>query len=768
MKSDPYQTPDLPEASPGPDPFDSLIRFLHVVNRKRMILIYAVTAAVCVGVIYYKRLPRQYSSSASLMIRQVSTDPKLETSLAAHGLMSSYKQLLLSDPVLISTVEQLDIRPPELAGQNDPSKWPSALRNMLTVSFSSQENILSAKCQSKDPAATVHVLEALTASSSKFMEDFQQDMSLDLVTRLDIERRELEERLFDREGELLKARKECGDISVSEGSDDSHPITQRVAQLSNELTSVRRRRLELESMYASMLTLVRSNADLTQALQKLSTIVGPEVLQRIPGQGTTNAETVRTLQDELQQMQSELSALSRHYGAGHSEIVRRQSLVNAQQKRLVTAQQEMQQQLNMGLRDPNVGRWILETIRTELTSVQQYEAALQYEYGSAEGQALALSDKLANIRVAEREVEILRQLHTSLLNRLSAIDIGQGGGAFRVAVLTEPLMPSNPVYPVLSTILVQFTAAALLLSLAVIYVMDLLDDRLRSPEEVRDQLHLPVLGIIRKLPEHELKETSLYVHDFPQTVQSESFRTLRTTLALSTTETGCIAVTSTEPGEGKTTLTANLAVAFAQTGKRTLLIDADMRRPGLSKLLNFRTQPGLSEILRAESDIPGECRERVITTEVPLLDVIPCGPRIQNAGMLLSMPALADTIDWAVSEYDQVIVDCPPSLAVSDAAMIGRCVDGMLFLLNPQSTNRRSVLRAVQHLRSMGLNLLGVVVNSMKDEKDSAYGGYGYGYGYGYGSKDAYGEDDDFAEQVESSDSLNEDDDSLYPIRKAA
>ncbi|MCA9112772.1 MAG: hypothetical protein KDA52_22660, partial [Planctomycetaceae bacterium] len=104
----------------------------------------------------------------------------------------------------------------------------------------------------------------------------------------------------------------------------------------------------------------------------------------------------------------------------------------------------------------------------------------------------------------------------------------------------------------------------------------------------------------------------------------------------------------------------------------------------------------------------------------------------------------------------------------SDAATIGRCVDGMLFLLNPQSTNRRSVLRAVQHLRSMGLNLLGVVVNSMKDEKDSAYGGYGYGYGYGYGSKDAYGEDDDFAEQVESSDSLNEDDDSLYPIRKAA
>ncbi|MCA9077643.1 MAG: polysaccharide biosynthesis tyrosine autokinase [Planctomycetaceae bacterium] len=770
VQRDPYQSADASEASPGPDPFDALIRFLHVINRRRMIVIYAVAAAVCVAVIYFKRIPEQYSSSASLMIRQLSTDPKLETSVAAHGLLSSYKQLLLSDPVLISTVENLQVRPPELAGKTDRSKWPAALRNMLKVSFSSKDNILEASCLSRDPASTVHVLETLTTSSSKFMEDFQHDMSHDLVTRLDGERRELEERLFERERQLLTARKECGDIGVSENSDEPHPLVQRVVELNNELTSVRRRRLEMQAMYSSIVYQIQANADLTQTLQKLASIVGPEALQRIPGQGTTNAATVRELQNELQQMETELTALRRHYGEKHAEIVRRQSLVNAQQKRLTAAQQEMQYQLSVGLRDPRVGKWMLETVQAELTTVQQYEASLQYEFSSAEAQALALSDKLADIRVAEREVATLRQLHESLLNRLSAIDIGQGHGGFRVAVLTEPLTPTRPVYPILSTIIFQFSLAAIALSVGAIYVMDLLDDRLRSPEEVRDQLQLSVLGIIRKLPEAELKESSLYVHSYPQTVQSECFRTLRTSLALSTAETNCIAVTSTEPGEGKTTLTANLATAFAQTGHRTLLIDADMRRPGLTKLFELRAKPGLSDILRAEADIAEECRERIIATDVPLLEMIPCGPRTQNAGLLLSMPALADMIDWAVSEYDQVIVDCPPSLAVSDAAMIGRCVDGTLFLLNPKSTNRRSVLRAVQHLRSMGLNLLGVVVNSMQEEKGSDYGGYGYGYGYGYGSKQAYGEDDEFMDQPEGDNSVDNraDDDGMNSISKAA
>ncbi len=165
-----------------------------------------------------------------------------------------------------------------------------------------------------------------------------------------------------------------------------------------------------------------------------------------------------------------------------------------------------------------------------------------------------------------------------------------------------------------------------------------------------------------------------------------------------------------------------------------------MRRPGLSRLLEIRGHGGLSEVLRADSDIPAMCKERIVQTEVPLLEVMPCGPRILNAGMLLSMPSLADILDWAVAEYDQVIVDCPPTLPVSDAAIVGRFVDGMLFLMNPDKTHRRSVARAVDQLRSMGLKIIGIVANtSLSDDSSS----YGYQYGYGYGNEYAYGHEDD-------------------------
>ena len=289
-----------------------------------------------------------------------------------------------------------------------------------------------------------------------------------------------------------------------------------------------------------------------------------------------------------------------------------------------------------------------------------------------------------------------------------------------------------------------------------IYVIDLMDDRLRSPEEVRDELGLAVLGVIRRLPDEELSQSRIYVHGFPQTPHAECFRTLKTAITLSPMETSCLAITSTEASEGKTTTTVNLAASYAQTGIRTLLIDADMRRPGLSRLLEVRGNGGLSEVLRAESDVPAMCKDRIVATEVPLLDVLPCGPRNMNAGMLLSMPALADILDWATSQYDQVIVDCPPTLPVSDAAIVGRLVDGMIFLMNPDKTHRRSVARAVDQLKAMGLKIVGIVANtSLSEESDS----YGYGYGYGYGVEYTYGHDDD----LESQDS-----DDPIDVRKAA
>lgn len=734
-------TPEQLDSS-EPQGFHAIMRFLRVVNRHRMILIGLVAVAAFFAIARHNRIPRQYEASAKLMVTQSSMDPGMQSAKAVEGLLSSYRQLLLSDKVLSETVKDMDSIPTELANQPDKTLWPVILRQMLTVTFEANQSVLQIKCRALSPESTVSTIEALKVSSSKFMAEYQKNMTVELMNQLELNRSQVEARLLDGENRLLQARRDCGDIAIKEGSNEQHPIVQRVSHLNSELTNIRTRRLELESTLVSARNLVMKQADLTPALQKLESIVGAKVMSRIPGSGATNVETVENRKADLRGLEAELAGLRRHFGNGHSEIQRRLTQIQSQREGLYEAQQALEQQISVGIRDHRVGQWLVSNIESELMATRDHEDSLNREYVVVESDALQLSDKLAGIQLASREVETLRELHSSLLNRLNSINIEQGTGNFKVATLSEPMLPRTHAYPVLTNTMAMFCLVAVALGLAIIYVIDLLDDRLRSPEEVREELGIPVVGIIRKMPENEVQNSTIYVHSYPQTPHAECFRTLKTSLTLSPLETKCLAVTSTEASEGKTTTTVNLAASYAQTGIRTLLIDADMRRPGLSRLLDVRGNGGLSEVLRAESDIPQLCRERTVSTIVPLLDVLPCGPRILNAGMLLSMPSLANVLEWAISEYDQVIVDCPPTLPVSDAAIVGRFVDGLLFLMNPDKTHRRSVTRAVDQLRSMGLKIVGIVANTSLSE-DSNKGGYQYGYGYGYGSDYSYGHDDE-------------------------
>jgi capsular exopolysaccharide synthesis family protein len=273
-----------------------------------------------------------------------------------------------------------------------------------------------------------------------------------------------------------------------------------------------------------------------------------------------------------------------------------------------------------------------------------------------------------------------------------------------------------------------------------------LDDRFRSPEELQEQLRVPVLAMIRQL---SLPQTAgleaIQVHVAPESVESEAFRTLRTTLAFSGQDMERIAVTSTEPGDGKTTVIANLAVSYAHAGKRTLLIDCDLRRPGLTKLFELRGSGGVSEILRSTEDIAALCAERVLATGVEGLDIIPCGPKPSNPAELLSGTRLSDLLAWAETHYDQILVDCPPILAASDAAIVGRLTDSLILVVQPEKNHRRLVLRAVNGLAAIGVHIGGVVANRVSTEKNSGYYGYGgYGYGYGYGdTENAAGEECD-------------------------
>jgi polysaccharide biosynthesis transport protein len=452
---------------------------------------------------------------------------------------------------------------------------------------------------------------------------------------------------------------------------------------------------------------------------------------------------------------SQLNALQEFYGPQHPRVIDVANRIRTTDSYLQGYQQRIDTRL-AEMRDKQLGPMLIQIGQQRLGEAREHEAAVRTSFEQSRQDAVQLNGDLAKLEILEHDLKWLRNLRDVLLNQIASIDVKQDRGDVRTAVVSEPALPKSATWPKLSTILIVCVAGGMALGMAVVYAIDILDDRFRSPEELRAQIGVPVLAMVRQLEDlHTVGIEGVQVYIKPDSVESEAFRTLRTALAFSGEETSRLVITSAEPGDGKTTVMSNLACSFVQAGKRTLLIDADMRRPGLTGLMGMKGQSGLSDLLMSDQpvaeQIPGLLRK------LPLegLDFVPAGPRRPNPGEMLAGPRLADLLAWAESEYDQILIDSPPALAATDSSIIGRIVDGIVLVVQPKKNQRRLVMRAAEGLADVGVKLLGVVVNRVGgDQEDKIYGyGSGYGYGYGYG----YGHDSEDAGSELSLDSLKRD-----------
>jgi capsular exopolysaccharide synthesis family protein len=448
----------------------------------------------------------------------------------------------------------------------------------------------------------------------------------------------------------------------------------------------------------------------------------------------------------LIEVQAELTSVREYFGPVHPRVTELQERIRITESYLNGYQEKINQKL-AHIRETQLGPLLVQMLQQRLSEAWEHEQSLLRGFEHARQEAVSLNGELAQLEMAEQDLKWLRELRETLLNQIASIDLKQDQGDIRTAVVSEPVVNERPVSPRLSLIGAICLAGGVLIGLCLVFALDALDDRFRSPDELRLQLGIPVLAMVRRM--ENLAATgmgALQVCAAPQDVASEAFRTLRTTLAFSG-QAQRIVISSAEPGDGKTTVLANLAASYAQTGKRTLLIDADMRRPGLTSLLELRGQGGLSDLLRGTQPLAEAAQQCIRKLEVDGLEVLASGPRPSNPAELLASERFSDLLAWAETVYDQVLVDAPPVLAASDAAIIGRLVDGVVLVVRPDKNQRRPVVRAVESFTSLGVRLLGVVINRLTSGNDEAYYGhnYGIGYGYGYAAEYGYGADEEAA-----------------------
>jgi tyrosine-protein kinase Etk/Wzc len=308
----------------------------------------------------------------------------------------------------------------------------------------------------------------------------------------------------------------------------------------------------------------------------------------------------------------------------------------------------------------------------------------------------------------------------------------------RVQSIDEATLPTFAVSPNRKRAITYSGLVGLLLGLALAFALDRMDDSVKSPDELRDQMELPLLGLIPAIRAERGSRRAvdttvgrLITHADPRSPVAEAYRSMRTNLAFARAQQSpqAIVVASPGPADGKSTTVANLAITFAQQGQRTLLIDADLRRAVLDKAFGVARSPGLTEVIIGESTL-----EQVIhDTTVPNLSIVASGRFPPNPAELLGSSRMQEILHEAKARFDVVLLDSPPLLAVTDAAVLATMVDGVVLVIRTERTKRDAVRRALGHVRSVRGRLLGVVLNDVDMRSGAYYGSYGHYYYSYYG-----------------------------------
>ena len=275
------------------------------------------------------------------------------------------------------------------------------------------------------------------------------------------------------------------------------------------------------------------------------------------------------------------------------------------------------------------------------------------------------------------------------------------------------------------------------------------DRSFRKPEEIIREFGVPIVGHIpymqeqklRKIPKDTTIDRTVISLHLPRSRPAEAYRSVRTAVCFSAigNKHRVIQVTSPAAGDGKSTLAMNFAVSMAQSGKKTIIVESDFRRPKVHKLTGVDNKVGLVDVLRGDADLPDAIKE----TELEGFYVMPCGSRPRNPSELLTRPEYGQVISMLREKFEYVIIDTPPVLVVTDPCSVGPRVDGVLLCVRLSRHTRDFGRRSLEQLRDVGANMTGIVVNGVEETDAYGYGNYSYSdyryrykdYNYGYEKK---------------------------------
>ncbi len=340
----------------------------------------------------------------------------------------------------------------------------------------------------------------------------------------------------------------------------------------------------------------------------------------------------------------------------------------------------------------------------------------------------ALEQRLLDL---QRDVTVKQNLYILLLESFEEAKIAEAAVIGTTTLIDEAITPRSPIKPNKQMLLAVGVLLGLFLGVLLVFLIEAFDDAVRDEESIRRALgsDMPIIGRVPHIAlDEEVQSSELVVYNDPTSPPSEAYKLISTNISYSDVESPqVVSVTSAEMSQGKTSVAANTGIAMAQNGFRTLIIDADMRKPRLEKAFGYlRSQKGMVNHLLQDQDLNTLIQKPI--EDLPLLDLLPVGPVPPNPTAVLTSAKFRAMIDELRTRYDRIIIDLPPFLAASDALIVSRSGDGIVMVVRFGQASKYGLKIAEETLRTSGLKLVGVVLNDISREDSYSYYHYYYYY----------------------------------------
>lgn len=687
--------------------------------RARWLILLTVLMGTGGAWLYLQRVVPRYISVSRIYVER--NLPRILSNDAQLGNSSSYlytqAELIRSTSVLAAAAEAPENA--ELETFRTADSRVGLLKEQLRVQVGQNDDIINISIElpiAQDAAQIVN--SVVKAYISKYAAD-RLSNTIEILDILRNEKQRREAALEQKGSELSEFRRQNSSLAVQVGNENV--ITKRFASLAGALDQT-----ELELLNAKALH------NRTQQMHK-SPDVRPYLFE-LASNRQSAVEDLRienrqqlNLEKQIQEIELSINSLRATWGDGHTRVKLLLQSKDDLQKRLADQQTAVEEHKTA------IIEAYVETVAQEFQALEQKRSELQSKYDiqfklamQVNSQAGQLATLVESVTRAAKQVDILD-------DRIKELNLSEGVGAMNVSIMDLAGASSVPSYPIRSRILMLGALLGGLTGFGLAWLRDLLDKRLKSMDEITWTLQLPVLQALPLVGGRLSRaEVGTIMVLQPQARLSEAFRALRTSIQFGakSNKSKIIAVTSALSEEGKSVVASNLAIALAQLGRKVLLIDADLRKSCQQEIFAVNSQRGLSSVLSERLSVA----DVIVPTSVPQLDLLPSGPRSSNPVDLLNNGYFDDLLDDLGAEYDSIVIDSPAVLPVADARIIAALSDTVLLVLQAERSTPRDCLAARDQLWQVGARQLGVVINRVPANKQSAYG-------YDHGVLDYYGEE---------------------------